>query len=42
MAVLINRKEEEVSRQRAFLDVWRFRLNDRKVEKTSGKEKDWR
>jgi hypothetical protein len=30
MAVLINRKEEEVSRYKAFLDVWRFRLNDRK------------
>lgn len=42
MAILMNRREEEESRRKAFLDVWRFRLNKRKVERTSRKEKDWR
>jgi len=41
MAILMNRRKEEESRRKAFLDVWRFRLNGRKVERTSRKEKDW-
>jgi hypothetical protein len=41
IAILMNRRKEEESRRKAFLDVWRFRLNGRKVERTSRKEKDW-
>lgn len=40
MVVLMNRREREVSRRGAFSDVWRFRLNQRKVERPSRKEKD--